>query len=243
MPREVGRSGEEPEDVPQGHFYRSPGERFSQVPAPHASECYCIHKLNDDLARVTFFIRREGQSREAVLERAKQEYPDSVVSSVRNTFISAQYAPATHRPMQCCYIRRHPEYFALIIDEQEVMALKEREPPLEDWEILMARDFLSFLKRMQKDLDELRSGASEDTVESLLEECGSSIRDSSVESMLDEVGRAFGFGSSGRNPNDDRSNSLNPNNAAYRASMDNRSNQMNPNNPAYRSSRRGGRRR
>ena len=38
-------------------------------------------------------------------------------------------------------------------------------------------------------------------------------------------------------PSDDRSNSLNSNNAAYRASTNNRSNQMNPNNPAYRSSR------
>ncbi|PKB82199.1 MAG: hypothetical protein BZY88_04875 [SAR202 cluster bacterium Io17-Chloro-G9] len=37
--------------------------------------------------------------------------------------------------------------------------------------------------------------------------------------------------------NDDRSNSLNPNNAANQASSNNRSNQMNPNNPAYRSSR------
>lgn len=42
----------------------------------------------------------------------------------------------------------------------------------------------------------------------------------------------------GRTPNDDRSDSLNPNNDAYQASMDNRSNQMNPNNDAYRSSRR-----
>ncbi|GAH86407.1 unnamed protein product [marine sediment metagenome] len=30
--------------------------------------------------------------------------------------------------------------------------------------------------------------------------------------------------------NDDRSNSMNPNNAARQASMDNRSNQLNPNN-------------
>lgn len=38
-------------------------------------------------------------------------------------------------------------------------------------------------------------------------------------------------------PNDARSNSLNQNNSAFRASAINRSNQMNPNNPAYRSSR------
>ena len=30
--------------------------------------------------------------------------------------------------------------------------------------------------------------------------------------------------------NDDRSNSMNPNNSAYSASIDNRSNQLNPNN-------------
>lgn len=41
----------------------------------------------------------------------------------------------------------------------------------------------------------------------------------------------------GRSPNDDRSDSMNPNNDAYQASMDNRSDQMNPNNPAYWSSR------
>ena len=33
--------------------------------------------------------------------------------------------------------------------------------------------------------------------------------------------------------NDDRSNSMNPNNAAYDASMDNHSNQLNPNNSEY----------
>lgn len=33
--------------------------------------------------------------------------------------------------------------------------------------------------------------------------------------------------------NDDRSNSMNPNNSAYCASIDNRSNQLNPNNEEY----------
>jgi hypothetical protein len=41
----------------------------------------------------------------------------------------------------------------------------------------------------------------------------------------------------GRSANDDRSDSMNPNNDAYQASMDNRSDQMNPNNDAYWSSR------
>jgi hypothetical protein len=41
----------------------------------------------------------------------------------------------------------------------------------------------------------------------------------------------------GRSPNDDRSDSLNPNNPAYQESMENKSDQMNPNNPAYYSSR------
>ena len=41
----------------------------------------------------------------------------------------------------------------------------------------------------------------------------------------------------GRSPNDDRSDSMNPNNDDYQASMDNRSDQMNPNNEAYWSSR------
>ena len=34
-----------------------------------------------------------------------------------------------------------------------------------------------------------------------------------------------------RNPNDNRSNSKNPNNPASKASNDNKSNQLNPNNP------------
>ena len=41
----------------------------------------------------------------------------------------------------------------------------------------------------------------------------------------------------GRSPNDDRSDSMNPNNDSCQASMDNRSDQMNPNNDAYWSSR------
>jgi hypothetical protein len=41
----------------------------------------------------------------------------------------------------------------------------------------------------------------------------------------------------GRSSNDDRSDSMNPNNDSYQASMDNHSNQMNPNNEAYGSSR------
>ena len=36
--------------------------------------------------------------------------------------------------------------------------------------------------------------------------------------------------------NDDRSNSKNPNNPAYKAASDNRSNQLNPNNPRYQAS-------
>lgn len=34
--------------------------------------------------------------------------------------------------------------------------------------------------------------------------------------------------------NDDRANSKNANNPAYKASIDNRSNQLNPNHPEYR---------
>ena len=35
-------------------------------------------------------------------------------------------------------------------------------------------------------------------------------------------------------PNDDRSNAMNPNNDAYEDSQENRSNQLNPNNEEYR---------
>ena len=40
-------------------------------------------------------------------------------------------------------------------------------------------------------------------------------------------------GGRGRSSNDDRSDSMNPNNPAYDASVDNRSDQLNPNNPEY----------
>lgn len=40
-------------------------------------------------------------------------------------------------------------------------------------------------------------------------------------------------GRSGRTPNDDRSDSKNPNNPAYEASEENRADQLNPNNPEY----------
>lgn len=41
----------------------------------------------------------------------------------------------------------------------------------------------------------------------------------------------------GRTPNDDRSDSKNPNNPAYKASVDNRADQLNPEHEAYHSSR------
>ena len=46
-----------------------------------------------------------------------------------------------------------------------------------------------------------------------------------------------GPGHGGSSANDDRSNTLNPNNPAHRAAQDNRANQLNPNSQAYRSSR------
>jgi len=51
-----------------------------------------------------------------------------------------------------------------------------------------------------------------------------------------------GSGRSSPSPNDQRSDTMNPNNPANQAAADNRSNQMNPNNPAYHSSRGHGRR-
>ncbi|MGD2117515.1 MAG: hypothetical protein PVG66_04090 [Chromatiales bacterium] len=38
----------------------------------------------------------------------------------------------------------------------------------------------------------------------------------------------------GRTPNDDRSDSMNPNNESYWDSLDNHANQLNPNNDEYR---------
>ncbi len=46
-----------------------------------------------------------------------------------------------------------------------------------------------------------------------------------------------------RTSNDDRSDSMNPNNDSHQAARDNRADQMNPNNTAYHSSKGGGRKR
>lgn len=40
-------------------------------------------------------------------------------------------------------------------------------------------------------------------------------------------------GGHGHSPNDDRSNSMNPNNDAYHAAMDNHADQLNPNNDKF----------
>ena len=47
----------------------------------------------------------------------------------------------------------------------------------------------------------------------------------------DAMGKGGGRG--GRTANDDRSDSMNPNNPACQDSLDNRSDQLNPNNPEY----------
>ena len=61
----------------------------------------------------------------------------------------------------------------------------------------------------------------------------------STQATDDASGAGFELGRS-HSPttsNDQRSNSMNPNNPSFQAANDNRSNQMNPNNSAYRSSR------
>jgi hypothetical protein len=69
------------------------------------------------------------------------------------------------------------------------------------------------------------------TVQSLKVKTDSSVRTANDDDNEDE------YEDEGRSPNDDRSDSMNPNNDNYQASMDNRSDQMNPNNDAYWSSR------
>ena len=43
----------------------------------------------------------------------------------------------------------------------------------------------------------------------------------------------MGKGGKGRSSNDNRSDSMNPNNPSYQDSTDNRSDQLNPNNPEF----------
>ena len=58
-----------------------------------------------------------------------------------------------------------------------------------------------------------------------------------AESSGGSWGRSSRARSGATSPNDQRSNTLNPNNSAARAAASNRSNQMNPNNPVHRSYR------
>ena len=62
-------------------------------------------------------------------------------------------------------------------------------------------------------------------------------KEEKVQSKQSRVDDDDDYEDGGRSSNDDRSDSMNPNNDAYQASMDNRSDQMNPNNDAYWSSR------
>ena len=48
-----------------------------------------------------------------------------------------------------------------------------------------------------------------------------------------EDGRFGTPASQGRSPNDQRSDAMNPNNSEHKAAMENRSNQLNPNDAAY----------
>ena len=50
----------------------------------------------------------------------------------------------------------------------------------------------------------------------------------------DDMGK--GKGGRGQSRNDQRSNSMNPNNPAHQGSQDNRSDQLNPNNPEHKGS-------
>jgi hypothetical protein len=47
------------------------------------------------------------------------------------------------------------------------------------------------------------------------------------------MSKSGGHGGHSQSRNDQRSNSLNPNNSSHQASNDNHSNQLNPNNPAH----------
>lgn len=67
-------------------------------------------------------------------------------------------------------------------------------------------------------------------IQSSKREATSSVRTTDDDDAVDEYG-------DDRSSNDDRSDSMNPNNDSYQASADNRSDQMNPNNDAYWSSR------
>ena len=69
------------------------------------------------------------------------------------------------------------------------------------------------------------------TAQSLEAKTASSVRTANDDDDADE------YEDEGHSPNDDRSDSMNPNNDSYQASMDNRSDQMNPNNDSYWSSR------
>jgi|GEM_PF-920739 len=88
-------------------------------------------------------------------------------------------------------------------------------------------------------LEAIVPGPDRNTRNTLLKE--STVREMARQKTAGSEGKSWDDGDydgeSDRSPNDDRSDSMNPNNDTYQAAMDNHANQMNPNNDAYWSSR------
>lgn len=68
-------------------------------------------------------------------------------------------------------------------------------------------------------------------------ERGNRIRTIAITVCLLNVSGGERMGKGNRSPNDDRSDSMNPNNPAYDASVENRAGQLNPDHEAYEASR------
>lgn len=221
----AGHIAERLSDAP-GQLVGLNGDKHLQLPAPYAATHYCVKILMPELSRITFFVRREGQDEKSVVERAKQGFPDSEISEVSDRYSSLKtpIAAANAWPMHCYYLHGGPFGELIIWVEEDVVALKDQEEPLEDWQITMVGDCLAFLNSMKKDAEEYQDALASGSID-----------------PSHGSGYSEGLASTGGSSSDNRSNSLNPNNPAYGAS--NRANQMNPNNSAYRSSRGGGRKR
>ncbi len=204
------------------------------INAPIFTDYYCVHDLGDGVRRVIMFLRRKGEHEwpEQVLERAKRRYPDVEIREAdvgwRLDGQGGFGVPPQVPDEVCVYLQVNEDPYS----DVEVLTGSFVEMVLEwstgkcAWKRTILDDYQKF------------AAARSEYIASEKEARGALVGGHDV----DGGGSAGVFRDGVRSPNADRSDSLNPNNAAYGASANNRSNQMNPNNPAYGSSR-GGRRR
>jgi hypothetical protein len=137
--------------------------------------------------------------------------------------IKAAIADPSHsdRPTLCLvnFLYKHLALGRVLSLKGQVSALKAMRKTLSQREVLVA---MGFLPRISPEQVATILEAASGVIDAVGE-----IADSHGDTQPSQIrGNA-------RSPNDNRSDTLNPNSGAFKASRDNRSNQLNPNNPRY----------